>query len=289
MVDRILVVDDEPDIRNLAKKNLELSGFSVITAENGDEGIQKAVDESPDLILLDVVMPGKSGLEVCKILKAQDKTRFIPIVIFTVLARDVDKRLVFDAGANDHIVKPFTREVLTSKISKCLKEVRIDVFSRQLRIESDDLKGKKILLEYEPATAYSRFVRQFALERGSKREKILVMTKDGSVIKDAFKNDEDIQIIDAPSHPMLSTITKDFKNRGLTLIYDSLTDLALSTDASTAYQFAREAVKLLSDTSITALFLINPSAHELKDVNSLRGIFGNQIVYGKDAPKARIT
>lgn len=289
MVDRILVVDDEPDIRNLAKKNLELSGFSVITAENGDEGIQKAVDESPDLILLDVVMPGKSGLEVCKILKAQDKTRFIPIVIFTVLARDVDKRLVFDAGANDHIVKPFTREVLTSKISKCLKEVRIDVFSRQLRIESDDLKGKKILLEYEPATAYSRFVRQFALERGSKREKILVMTKDGSVIKDAFKNDEDIQIIDAPSHPMLSTITKDFKNIGLTLIYDSLTDLALSTDASTAYQFAREAVKLLSDTSITALFLINPSAHELKDVNSLRGIFGNQIVYGKDAPKARIT
>ncbi|OGD53023.1 hypothetical protein A3K80_03780 [Candidatus Bathyarchaeota archaeon RBG_13_38_9] len=284
-----MVVDDEQDIRNLAKKNLELSGFSVITASNGDEAIEKVVSESPDLILMDVVMTGKSGLEACKILKSQDKTRFIPIIIFTVLARDVDKKLVFDSGADDLIVKPFTRESLTSKIEKCLKESRINVFSKQLKMESDDLKGKKILFEYDPSTAYPRCVRQFALERASKGEKVLTMTKNGSVIKDSFVNDKDIQIIDAPSQPLLSTITRDFKNQDLTLIYDSLTDLALSTDNSTAYQFSREAVKLLSDTNITALFLINPSAHESKEINSLRGIFGNQIIYGKDGVKARIT
>ncbi len=85
MPDRILIVDDEQDIVTLAKRILERKGYLVTTASNGDEALQKVDSEMPDFVFLDVVMPGKSGLEVCKIIKTQTKTKFISVTMFTAL------------------------------------------------------------------------------------------------------------------------------------------------------------------------------------------------------------
>ncbi len=108
-MDRIMVVDDEPDIVNLVSKILQKAGYWVSSASTGDQALEAIETEAPDLILLDLVMPGKSGLEVCKILKSQPKTKDIPVIMFTALGRDVDRNLSSWAGADAHITKPFER------------------------------------------------------------------------------------------------------------------------------------------------------------------------------------
>jgi two-component system alkaline phosphatase synthesis response regulator PhoP len=124
LADTILVVDDEPRIRELTQMILEDKGYRVITAENGVEALQKAERETPDLVLLDVVLPGISGVEVCRILKSQAKTRSIPLVMFTVLGRDVDQRLAEESGCDGYFLKPFTPEDLFSEVKKYLKKTK---------------------------------------------------------------------------------------------------------------------------------------------------------------------
>jgi CheY-like chemotaxis protein len=123
---KILVVDDELDIRNLAKMILEKNGYQVSLATNGVEAIRKAETELPDLILLDVVMPAKSGWSVCKILKSQEKTKHIPIVIFTVLSaaigNDSSRKYAEEAGADDYLPKPFNKGELLTKVEKYIEQ-----------------------------------------------------------------------------------------------------------------------------------------------------------------------
>lgn len=114
------MADDEPDILNLAKLMLEKEGYAVSTASDGEETLQKAEAEIPDIILLDIVMPGKTGLEVCKILKAKHKTRNIPVVMFTVLGQDVDRKLAKEAGGDGYFAKPFTLESLLTEVRRHL-------------------------------------------------------------------------------------------------------------------------------------------------------------------------
>ncbi|NIM03883.1 response regulator [bacterium] len=108
---RILVIDDEEGVLTLLKFRLGKFGHEVITANNGPEGIRKARMLEPDLILLDLVMPGMSGFRVCELLKGYKKTKDIPIFIFTALDRLEDVERAFEKGADDYIVKPF--EVVT--------------------------------------------------------------------------------------------------------------------------------------------------------------------------------
>ncbi len=117
---KILVVDDEADARALSKRILERNGFQVLEATNGDEAIQEANTKSPDLILLDIVMPGKDGVEVCKILKSQAQTKQIPIVMFTVLGRDADKKRAADAGCDGYLTRPFNTEDVLTEVKKHL-------------------------------------------------------------------------------------------------------------------------------------------------------------------------
>jgi len=124
LVDTILVVDDEPRIRELTQMILEDKGYRVITAENGLEAIQKTEKETPDLVLLDVILPGISGVEVCRVLKSQPKTRSIPLVMFTVLGRDVDQRLAEESGCDGYFLKPFTPEDLLVEVKKYLKKAK---------------------------------------------------------------------------------------------------------------------------------------------------------------------
>jgi DNA-binding response OmpR family regulator len=121
------VVDDETDVRNLTKMHLENAGFTVILASSGEEALQKADSEAPNLILMDVVMPGKSGFEICKILKSQQKTKAIPVVIFTVLGREADFRMSIEAGADMFLSKPMRSQDLDNlvdAVKKLLQKVK---------------------------------------------------------------------------------------------------------------------------------------------------------------------
>ncbi len=281
MPDEILVVDDEPDMVNLARIILEKNGYRLVAAVDGDEALQKAAIKVPDLILLDFVLPGKSGLEVCKFLKSQDKTKHIPVVMFTALGRDVDRKLTAEAGADGYFRKPFPPEALVAEVKKHLDQGRAEKFSGQLGIEHGQLRGKKLLFEFDPSTPYQRLVRDYVLECARHGEVVVVLSKEGSAVRQAVEGEKDVESLDVTPNLMLSPILDKHPDVPLSLVYDSLTDLALSTDMKTAYGFARNAIELLSKPKATALFLLNPAAHDPKDTSSLRGLFSNQATYGK--------
>lgn len=281
MPDRILVVDDEPDILNLAKTILLKGGYQVVVASDGDEALQKADAELPDLVLLDLVMPKKTGLETCRILKGQTKTRHIPVVMFTALGRDADRKLTSEAGADGHFTKPFTIESLLAEVKKHIDQARAGKFSKQLGVEHSQLMGKKLLLEFDPSTPYERFVRDFAVEFAFHNEAVIVLTKRGSIVRQTLEGDESVELVDLTPDLMLSPILKKHPEGSLSLVYDNLTDLALSAGSKVAYEFARHTVEMLSEPRVTALFLLNPAAHDPKDVYSLRGLFSSQVAYGK--------
>ena len=123
MPDRIMIVDDEMQMVEAAKMVLEGEGYEVISASNGDETLQKVDGEMPDLILLDMMMPGKSGLEVCKILKSSAKTRQITVLLFTASGLKVED-LVVQAGADGFFRKPFAPEDLVAEVKKRLDQAR---------------------------------------------------------------------------------------------------------------------------------------------------------------------
>lgn len=282
MPDKILVVDDEKDILNLVKRKLERKGYQVIDALDGEIALQRVKTETPDLILLDVVMPGKSGFEVCKMLKTQKKTKLIPAIMFTSLGRDVDKKMANEAGAEGYIEKPFESEDLLAGIKMHLDKARQSKFSKQLGLEHNELKGKRVLLEFDPSTPYERFIRDFVIESVLNKEKVIVLTHKGSPIYGALKADKNIELLELTPITMLSAIMKDNPESSLSLVYDSLTELSLSADAQAAYNFARNALELLTEPRVTAIFLLNPAAHEQREVSSLKGVFSNQVTFGKD-------
>ena len=106
-MNHVLVVDDEEDVLDLVKTVLTGNGYSVTTATTGEEALVKAVETHPDLIILDVVMPGISGLEVCRLLKGKNAFKKVPIIMMSVLDRPIDHQHVEDTGADEFIHKPF--------------------------------------------------------------------------------------------------------------------------------------------------------------------------------------
>jgi DNA-binding response OmpR family regulator len=284
-MDKILVVDDELDISNLAKLILEDSGYKVITASNAGEAIIKAETELPDLILLDVVLPGKNGFEVCKILKFQPKTQFIPIVMFTTLGREVDRRYSQEVGADGHFVKSFTPESLLAEVKKHLEKYRPNKFSGQLGVDHGELMGKKILLEFDPSIPYERFVRDFAIESAFHNEEVIVFTQKESIVQQALKGDEGIKFNDIRSQEGLYTRARGLledRSRSMSIIYDNLTDTIVSSDFQSTYNFIKNTLRQLPKPGTTALFLLNASAHDLREVYGLKGLFTSQITFNKE-------
>lgn len=117
---KVLIVEDEPDIAENLKARLALEGYRIVVASDGKTGVEKARKEKPDLILLDVMMPLLNGFEACKILKGDERTRAIPILVLTALPHVDDAEKAFDAGANDFLNKPYTNERLMQKVHKYL-------------------------------------------------------------------------------------------------------------------------------------------------------------------------
>lgn len=120
----ILVVDDEENIVELIKFNLEREGFRVVTAADGNAAVSLAENESPDLILLDVMLPGMDGLAVCRVLNQKPQTRNIPIIMLSARAEELDKVLGLEIGADDYVTKPFSTRELVARIKARLRRSR---------------------------------------------------------------------------------------------------------------------------------------------------------------------
>lgn len=119
--ERILVVDDEEDILELVRYNLAKEGFQVTCVTSGELALVKAHDEHPDLILLDLMLPGLDGLDVCRSLKRDLSSREIPIIMLTAKGEDADIVSGLELGADDYITKPFSPRVLLARIKAVLR------------------------------------------------------------------------------------------------------------------------------------------------------------------------
>ena len=132
--ERILVVDDEEDILELVRYNLSKDGYTVTCVSSGEEGIRKAQEERPDLVLLDLMLPGVDGLDVCKILKSEPNTKDIPIIMLSARGEEADIVSGLEIGADDYVVKPFSPRILSARIKSSLRKHR-DIVPPSLIVE----------------------------------------------------------------------------------------------------------------------------------------------------------
>jgi CheY-like chemotaxis protein len=117
---KILVIENHADMREILVRILNLMGFIAVTSRNGKEGVEKALAEKPDLIVMDIMMPEISGWEATRILRSNSQTEAIPILAATVLFRPSDLQRCITVGCNDYIVKPFTVRQLRRKIEQLI-------------------------------------------------------------------------------------------------------------------------------------------------------------------------
>jgi len=126
---KILVVDDDRNVVQIIAVNLQYEGMDVIEAYDGEEALAKTAAKKPDLILLDIMMPGLDGLEVCRRLKSDARTADIPIIMLTAKTRDEDILAGWEAGADDYLTKPFNPLGLTQRVKIRLQERGISIDS----------------------------------------------------------------------------------------------------------------------------------------------------------------
>ena len=154
MKPKILIVDDEPDVVQLIEYNLKSAGYDVITATDGQDALQQARASSPDLIILDLMLPEVDGLDVCKILRRDAGTAGIPIVMLTAKASETDRVLGLELGADDYVTKPFSPRELVLRVKRLLRSEstkqdnaeRIEIGELMLDIPRHQalVKGKRI-------------------------------------------------------------------------------------------------------------------------------------------------
>jgi len=117
---KVLIIEDHSDMRELLTWQIELMGFVPVTAKRGNEGVEKAVSEKPELIIMDIMMPGMDGLQATREIRANEETKNIPILAATALFRDSDLKNCIDAGCNGYLVKPFTFQELQGKVRELI-------------------------------------------------------------------------------------------------------------------------------------------------------------------------
>lgn len=153
---KILIIEDDKDIRDLISFNLSKNGYKTILSRDGEKGIEKAKNEKPDLVLLDLMLPGIHGLDVCKILKTDSSLNKLSIIMLTALGQEEDIIKGLEAGADDYITKPFSFKILFARIKSVLRRkktkessnqdpvnlygVKIDPKTRQVIINENELK-----------------------------------------------------------------------------------------------------------------------------------------------------
>ncbi len=140
MSEKILIVDDEEDILTLLEYNLEKAGFKVISADDGPEAIELAKKEKPALIILDIMLPSMEGTEVCKVIKRDNTTSHIPIIMLTAKGEEVDRIVGLELGADDYITKPFSPRELVLRVKAILKRMQGRQESGSSNIKAGNIK-----------------------------------------------------------------------------------------------------------------------------------------------------
>jgi two-component system phosphate regulon response regulator PhoB len=120
---RILIIEDERGLTDVLSYNLQREGYDTIVAHDGQEGLRKAQMQLPDMVLLDLMLPGMDGLDVCRELRAGDRTRNVPILMLTAKAEETDQVVGFSMGADDYVTKPFSVKVLLQRIKALQRRV----------------------------------------------------------------------------------------------------------------------------------------------------------------------
>lgn len=145
---KILIADDEPDILEILKYNLTGEGYQVITAKDGDEAIDRAKFFHPDMIVLDIMMPKKNGIEVCEILRKQPAFRETLIIFLTALSDDGTHLKGFESGADDYISKPISPKVFISKVNSLFRRIK-KTESKSISENGLVIDPEKFLVTYE--------------------------------------------------------------------------------------------------------------------------------------------
>ena len=122
-VKKILIADDEPDILEIIQFNLQTEGYEVFTAKNGDEALEQAKKHQPDLIILDIMMPGKNGIDVCNILRMQPAFKDTLIIFLSALSDEGTEIRGLETGADDYLTKPISPKILTSKVNALFRRL----------------------------------------------------------------------------------------------------------------------------------------------------------------------
>lgn len=118
---KILVVEDEPDIREILRFNLENEGYKVLVSDSGEKGLRIAEEEKPDLLLLDLMLPGMDGLDVCRKVRTNNELAHCSVIIITAKGEEIDVVTGLELGADDYITKPFSQRVLIARIRSVLR------------------------------------------------------------------------------------------------------------------------------------------------------------------------
>jgi DNA-binding response OmpR family regulator len=121
----VLVVEDEPDLREVIRYNLEREGFRILETEDGEEGLDLLREQLPDLVLLDIMLPGLDGIEICRSIKYDPHTRNIPVIMVTARGDESDIVLGLGVGADDYIIKPFRPRELVARVRAVLRRGKL--------------------------------------------------------------------------------------------------------------------------------------------------------------------
>src|SRR5262249_35115184 len=127
---KVLIVEDEKDIRDLVRYNLEQDGFLIIEADNGERVMELVEKEQPALVILDLMLPGTPGLDVCRTLRQSPATADVPIVVLTAKAAEMGRIVGLEMGADDYVTKPFSPRELTARVRAVLRRVAGNTVSR---------------------------------------------------------------------------------------------------------------------------------------------------------------
>src|SRR5437867_10707820 len=137
MADLIMVIEDEKEIRDLVRYNLERAGFRVTAVGDGEEGLKRLFASRPDVLVLDLMLPGRNGLEILREIRDEPSTRDLPVLVLTARSAEMDKLLGFEHGADDYLTKPFSPRELVARVQALLR----------LRVRSAPQRGSVFRLE----------------------------------------------------------------------------------------------------------------------------------------------
>jgi two-component system phosphate regulon response regulator PhoB len=197
--EKVLIIEDEPDIAEVLQYNLEKEGFDVETARRGDAGLEAVRKEDPDLILLDLMLPGVDGLELTRMLKRDAATSRLPIVMLTARGEEVDRIVGLELGADDYITKPFSPREVVLRVKAVLRRfqqeeisserleiggIELDVSGHQLRVRAKEV----------PLTATEFRLLRLLIERAGR-----VQTR-GQLLSDVWGYAEDIDSRTVDTH-----------------------------------------------------------------------------------------